>query len=191
MRSHWVDGNGDWSRVGSDNGAVVLRAVIPIGVLALGLLAAGCGGTVDGSPPKTAVTPDAAPSSPAFKDQDGCPSPGPAVDMGSAFLDGEPTYATLTAGRYLVRASGFQHGAALDPKVGRTRVVWGPATTVPTYAAGPGTVVNEAGSVRVAEDAPTVATLPAGRVWLLNSNGVQITLQGCAGATITQVSASP
>jgi len=158
------------------------------GAMVAALLAA-CGASGGGS---TISTSDAATGSSTASDtRAACVDPGPAVVLGSAFLDGEPTYVTLTAGTYVARAKGFLHGGLLDPPVGRTSMVWGPASSPPTYDPGPNTVTNAADSVDVVEGSETATTMPAGRIWLLNSSYPRLSLQACGGAQISAVSTSP
>ena len=167
---------------------MVRFGIVAASAMAAGLLAA-CGAAGEGSPNSTS---DAATgSSTARETPAACVDPDPVVVLGSAFLDGEPTYVTLTAGTYVARAEGFLHGGVLDPSVGRTSLVWGPASSPPTYDPGPNIVTNAAGSVDVVEGSETVTTMPAGRIWLLNSSYPRLSLQACGGAQISEVSTSP
>jgi hypothetical protein len=120
-----------------------------------------------------------------------CLDPGPIVEIGSGALDADPTYVTVTAGTYVARAEGFEHGWVLDAPVGRTMVYVGPATNPPVYEEGPYAITNAADSFDVVEGSGTVVTLPAGRIWQLNTNGAEMSLQGCAGAQVSDVSTSP
>ena len=156
--------------------------------MAAGLLA-GCGTVSEESPiPATGA---ATGSSTAHETPAACLDPGPAMVLGSGFLDSQPTYVTLTAGTYAARAEGFLHGGVLDPPVGRTSLVWGPASSSPTYNPGPNTVTNAAGSVDVVEGSVTLVTMPAGRIWLLSSSYPRLSLQACGGAEISEVSTAP
>jgi hypothetical protein len=158
---------------------MVRLGIVAACAMAAGLLAA-CGATDEGSPISTAS------ETPA-----GCVDPGPIAGVGSAALDAEPTYVTLTAGTYAARAEGFLHGGFFDPPVWRTSVIWGPATSAPTYNPGPGTVTNATESFDVVEGSVTLLTMPAGRIWLVNSNAADLSLQACGGAQISAVSTSP
>ena len=120
-----------------------------------------------------------------------CPDPGPVLTVGSDSLDDDPTYATLTAGTYVARVSGFEHGGVLDPATGRTKVFLGPSTSAPVFEAGPYTITNASDSFDVVEGSQTVRSMTDGRIWLLNSNGAELTLQACGGATVSAVSKSP
>jgi hypothetical protein len=162
--------------------------IVAVCAMAAGLLAA-CGAVDDG--PSTSTSDGANGSSTAPETPAECVDPGPIVAVGSAFLDGEPTYVTLTAGTYAARAEGFLHGGVLDPPVGRTSLVWGPASNLPTYSPGSNTVTNATDSFDVVEGSATVRTMPAGRIWLLNSSYPRLSLQACGGAQISEVSASP
>ena len=134
---------------------------------------------------------DAAPIPTASATLAGCADPGPRVGVGSAAPDDAPTYVTLTGGTYAARAEGFLHGGFFDPPVWRTSAIWGPATGVPTYNPGPGTVTNAADSFDVVEGSVTLLTMPAGRIWLVNSNAAKLSLQACGGAQVSAVSTSP
>jgi hypothetical protein len=106
--------------------------------------------------------------------------------VGALALDSAPRqYVRVQAGWYRLSASGFQHGGVLDPKVGRTTVVWGPATTPPRYDPGPATVSGSLGQADVVENEGTWIQLPDAHLWFLNSNGVRVTMQACPPATIS------
>ena len=82
-----------------------------------------------------------------------CTPSGPGTDVGALALDSAPRqYVRVQAGWYRLSASGFKHGGVLDPKVGRTTVVWGPATTPPRYDPGPATVSGSLGQADVVEN---------------------------------------
>jgi hypothetical protein len=55
----------------------------------------------------------------------------------------------------------------------------GRADDPPRYDPGAGTVTNASYRVDLVENQPTIVTLPAGRYWIVNSNGVWITAQAC------------
>ena len=116
-------------------------------------------------------------------------SPSGAVDLDAVAFDSAPRQAIeLSGGSYRLTATGFPHGGLLDPPVGRTIVTWGSLDRLPTYDPGPANIPQRVGQADLVEGVPAVVALPAGRLWLLNSNGVQIRLEACAPATVSAAS---
>jgi hypothetical protein len=116
-----------------------------------------------------------------------------AVSLGRLGVSGAPAAARFTTdgGALYVTATGFPHGGAFDPKVGKTKVYIGPAATPATYDRQSNTVSHTRVAVDVEEGRPAPVTLPAGQWWLLSSWTVDITLYGCAASTITDVTPKP
>jgi len=113
-------------------------------------------------------------------------SPSGAVDLDAVAFDSAPRQAIeLSGGSYRLTATGFPHGGLLDPPVGRTTLAWGSVDRLPTYDPGPANIPQRVGQADLVEEEPAVVALPAGRLWLLNSNGVQIRLEACAPATVS------
>ena len=109
-----------------------------------------------------------------------CTPAGPEADLGALALDSVPRqFVRVRAGWYRLTASGFQHGGVLDPNIGRTTVVWGPATTPPRYDPGPATVTGSLGHADVVEGEETWEQLPDAQLWFLNSNGVRLAMHAC------------
>jgi hypothetical protein len=109
-----------------------------------------------------------------------------AVDLDPLTFDVAPRHVIeLSGGSYRLTATGFLHGGLLDPPVGRTILAWGSVDRVPTYDPGPANIPQRVGQADLVEGEPAVIDLPAGRLWLLNSNGVQIRLEACAPATVS------
>jgi hypothetical protein len=117
-----------------------------------------------------------------------CARPGPGIDLGAVAFDAAPSrFVSVTAGRYQLTATGLLHGGLLDPNVGRTAVVWGPTTSLPTYSPGPATVSGGVGRAVVVEGAGTWVDLPDGTFWFVNSYGARLTPSPCAPASATVV----
>ncbi len=91
----------------------------------------------------------------------------------------------LSGGAYRLTATGFVHGGLLDPPVGRTTLAWGPIESMPTYAPGPANIPQRTGQTDLVEGEPTVVSLPAGRHWFLNSNGVKVRMEACSPSSAT------
>jgi len=74
---------------------------------------------------------------------------------------------------------------ASQPHPGFPGRLLGSVDRVPTYDPGPANIPQRVGQADLVEGEPAVIDLPAGRLWLLNSNGVQIRLEACAPATVS------
>ena len=164
---------------------VYARLMIGSALCLLSVSACTMGPATSGSGGGTSAAPTSGASS-NTSSQPPCTPAGPEANLGALALDAAPRqYVGVQAGWYRLTASGFQHGGVLDPKVGRTTVVWGSATTPPRYDPGPATVTGSLGHADVVEGEATWVQLPDDRLWFLNSNGVTITLQACPPATVT------
>jgi hypothetical protein len=117
-----------------------------------------------------------------------CADPGPALDLGADWYDPPPTRSVqVSAGWYRLTGSEFIHGGLFDAKVGRSLVVWGLASTPPTYNPGPNTLSNTLGQADVVEGQSTWIQLPDATLWFATSNSVRLTLQACPPAAMTFV----
>ena len=85
--------------------------------------------------------------------------------------------------------AGPERPRALDPKVGRTTVAWGPSATPPVYHSGPDTVSGALATTDVVEGQWALVKLPHATLWFLNTHGVRLTLQGCSPAMTTLIAA--
>lgn len=142
------------------------------------LLILALGGCAISSPPSGSTAPGSNPTGGAP-----CHALGPTVDLGALAYDRPPDrQVRTTAGWYRLTASGFLHGGLLDPAVGRTTVAWGLSSTPPIYRPGPYTVSHTLATAEVIEGRATWVKLPNATLWFLNTNGVRLSLQGCAPA---------
>jgi hypothetical protein len=134
----------------------------------------------------TASVASATEANPTPSSQPPCTPAGPEADLGALALDSVPRqFVRVRAGWYRLTASGFQHGGVLDPNIGRTTVVWGPATTPPRYDPGPATVTGSLGHADVVEGEETWVQLSDAQLWFLNSNGARLAMHACPPATFT------
>jgi hypothetical protein len=67
-----------------------------------------------------------------------------------------------------------------DPSVGRTQLLLGPVDDPPRYEPGQGGAPNATHRLDLLEGTPAILALPAGRYWLVNTNGAWITARGCS-----------
>ncbi len=71
-------------------------------------------------------------------------------------------------------ADGFSYGGVLDLKVGSTAVYVGNPDRMPVYVPASGHVTNVTHEFGIDEGQETIQILPAGRYWLVTSNGVHV-----------------
>jgi hypothetical protein len=85
---------------------------------------------------------------------------------------------TTIGGTLFVTAYGFSHGGILDPEVAGTAIYFGLADQPPTWdrQTNPSNLQAE---IFVVEDDFTKVDLPAGRYWVLTSNGANVAIVSC------------
>lgn len=156
--------------------AATVVAVAVIGVLR-------STGPADDARPPGAVT-RATPTAQALA----CPSPGRQVPVGSSWQDQPPSRFTVTDGIY--RLSGRLFTPPAPVPLTPSDVTWallGPGETTPVYDRNRGTLSHQSLVLKVTKAAPAVTHLNAGRYWLVNTYGADLTLQSCDGGAITHV----
>lgn len=100
-------------------------------------------------------------------------------------VDGEPALFTSDGSELVFAADGFSHGGVLDPKVGSTAVYVGNPDRMPVFSQGSGHVTNVTHEFGIDEGQETIQILPAGRYWLVTSNGVHVTVRSCPPGGVT------
>jgi hypothetical protein len=109
------------------------------------------------------------------------------VELGAPFPDAAPTIFRTTGGSLVFRATRFQHGGVLDPKVGRTQISLGRTSHPPRYDPARQDVANEERRFEAVEGDFTVVDLPGGEYWMVNSRGVWITVAGCTPTRVSVI----
>jgi hypothetical protein len=148
----------------------LLRARVATAAIALSVMVAGCSnwptrGNTGASPSKGKTTV--------------CASTGPPVSLGRRGRESEPALFTSDGSQLVFTASGFSHGGLEFSKVGSTRVSVGNPNRRPVHNRATGVTTNVSHEFSITEGQVTAQTLPAGRYWLVNSNGVEMTVRSC------------
>lgn len=114
-----------------------------------------------------------------------CTATGPPISLGILSVDGEPALFTSDGSELVFAADGFSHGGVLDPKVGSTAVYVGSPDRMPVDVPASGHVTNVTHEFGINEGQETIQILPAGRYWLVTSNGVHVTVRSCPPGGVT------
>ena len=109
------------------------------------------------------------------------------VELGASFPDAAPTIFRTTGGSLVFRATRFQHGGLLDPKIGRTQISLGRTSKPPRYDPARQDVSNQERRFEAVEGGFTVVDLSRGEYWMVNSRGVWITAVGCTPTRVSVI----
>jgi hypothetical protein len=115
-----------------------------------------------------------------------CPTPATTVSIGNPSRGTTPTELT-TDGSPIYITTDVQRPSGVMPGSDTTAVFLGPIDTPPIYDAEQWRVTNAQLELVVEHDHVSVLRLRPGRYWLVESNGLLLTAEGCSLGAVTDV----